>query len=122
MEKPPHNSVTLFAPGDRLTHTHTHAINYDLSVTGRERGGKKRMQREREAASTGTRWGSIWDRSEGREKRNGLSRNGRQNCGVYGLIKVQSIMRQSLGFEQSLAEAWNKHLIIWSHCLPPETG
>ena len=30
--------------------------------------------------------------------------------------------RQSLGFEQSLAEAWKNHLIFRSHCLPPETG
>ena len=40
------------------------------STTGRERGGKKRVKIERKAASTGERWGTIGDRSGGREKRN----------------------------------------------------
>ena len=40
------------------------------SATGRERGGKKLLQIEREAASKGGRWGAIRDRSERREKRN----------------------------------------------------
>ena len=39
-----------------------------------EIGGGKKVQREREAASTGEIWGAIGDRSGGREKRNELSR------------------------------------------------
>ena len=32
LKKPPHNLVTLFAPGDRLTHTHTHTHIYTTSI------------------------------------------------------------------------------------------
>ena len=41
------------------------------SATSQERGGKKRVQIEREEASTGKIWGTIGDRYGGREKRNG---------------------------------------------------
>ena len=41
-----------------------------LSVTRRDRGGKKRVQREIEAALTGKIWGAIEDRSSGMEKWN----------------------------------------------------
>ena len=44
------------------------------SETGRERGDKKRVQREIEATSTGEISGSIGDRYRGREKRNEQSR------------------------------------------------
>ena len=48
---------------------------------------------------------------------------GRINYGVEGLDKSVIVKnRQSLGFEQSLTEAWKNHLIIRSHCSPPENG
>ena len=40
------------------------------SATGRDRGGKKRVKRDREAELTGKIWEGNWDRSGGREKRN----------------------------------------------------
>ena len=40
-------------------------------ATGRERGGKKQVQRERKVALTDNRWEAIGDRSGGREKWNG---------------------------------------------------
>ena len=41
---------------------------------------------------------------------------------LEGLLSIHNNKRQSLGFKKSLTEAWKKHLIIWSHCSPPETG
>ena len=40
---------------------------------------------------------------------------------LEGLGSIHNNKQQSLGFEQSLTEAWKIHLIIRSHCSPPET-
>ena len=45
----------------------------------------KQVQREIEVASTGERWRKTKDRSEGEEKRNRLSENGKINYGEDGL-------------------------------------
>ena len=41
---------------------------------------------------------------------------------LEGIGSIHNNNQQSLGFEQSLAEAWKNQLIIWSPCLPPETS
>ena len=41
---------------------------------------------------------------------------------LEGLGSINNNKKQSLGFEQSLTEAWKNHLIIWSQCSPPGTG
>ena len=41
---------------------------------------------------------------------------------LEGLGSIHNNKQQSLGFEQSLTEAWKNQLIIWSHCSPSETG
>ena len=41
---------------------------------------------------------------------------------LEGLGSIHNNKQQSLGFEQSLTKAWKNHLIIRSHCSPPETG
>ena len=38
-----------------------------------------------------------------------------------GIGGINNNKRHSLGFEQSLTEARKNHLIIWSHCSPPDT-
>ena len=38
---------------------------------------------------------------------------------LEGLGSIHNYKQHSLGFEQSLTEAWKTHLIIQSHCLPP---
>ena len=38
------------------------------------------------------------------------------------LGSIHKNKRQSIGFEQSLTEAWENHLIIRSHYFPPEKG
>ena len=39
-----------------------------------------------------------------------------------GLGKIHNNKQQILGFKQSLTEDWKNHLIIRSHCSPPDTG
>ena len=88
-----------------------------------EMGGEKQLQREIEATSTVERCGAIRDRYG--EGRNGMNDpvKGRRYFGVEGLDKSIIVKeRQSLGFEESLTEAWEKHPIIWLHYLPPENG
>ena len=41
---------------------------------------------------------------------------------LEGLGSIHNNKGQSLGFEDSLTEAWKNHLIIQSHCSPPDTG
>ena len=41
---------------------------------------------------------------------------------LEGLWSIHNNKQQILGFEQLPSEAREKHLIIWSHCSPPEIG
>ena len=41
---------------------------------------------------------------------------------MEGIVSIHNNKIQSLGFEQSLTEAWKNHHIIWSECSPLETG
>ena len=54
------------------------------------------MKREREAVSTGERWGAIGDGSGGREKKIKNPENSRNNCGSEGIDKSVIEKRQSL--------------------------
>ena len=82
-----------------------------VQVDGRSapgRDGGVEAGDNREAESTGEIWSAIGDRSEVRDKWNERSKKGRINCGAEGIDKsVIEKKRQSLGFEQSLTEAWN---------------
>ena len=77
------------------------------SVTGQGGGGKKRVQRDREASLTGEIWGQ-WEIGPG-GGRNGMNdpENGRRNCGEEGLDKIVINKRNILRIERSLTEYLN---------------
>ena len=64
-------------PGERSLHDRA-----------REGGGKKRVQRDIEASSTGEIMGAIGDKSEGKEKRNEQSKTGEEKVGRGDKLRV----------------------------------